>query len=181
MALLVVALWPSPPSYSVRSDAAQERSKEKIESYLAALSIGQTATLELTQNELNAWVGEQLAAVDFSQGRWAVDRNGEPEPWGNIRQVGVELEEGRVRTHLQLRFYFLPMTLELDGRLKADAGAVLLEPSGGRVGRLPLWAGAMKWAVRGLVEGDSGMEVACIPANTTEVTVRKGRILLQSI
>lgn len=178
--LLAVALWPSPPSYSVRSAAAEGRSEVKIERYLSAMSRGQTASLELSQNELNAWISERLSELNppVESDAVAVEETG--SSYRNIRQIGIELEEGLVKTHLRLSFYSLPITLELEGRLRAEEGILLLEPSQGRVGRLPLWPGAMKIAVRGLIQGSHGMRLVRVPATTNLVTITKGRIYIHS-
>lgn len=181
LVLLGVGLWPSPPSYSVRSDAAEGRSKDKIERYLSAISRGQTASLELSQNELNAWLGERLFEIGASADRRTTDSEETVGAYRNIRQVGIELEEGLVKTHLTLDLFSLPVTLELEGRLTAEAGTLLLEPFHGRVGRLPLWPGAMKVAVRGLIQGSRGMRLVRMPGKENHVTVKKGRILIHSI
>lgn len=196
---LILALRTSPPPRIPLAPAVVGQSEAKVHEFQTSVQTGKTERLELTQSEVNAWLDAHLAIKHPEAGASpaaplpVVDQpasGGEtkikaPEPAAaddkpsaSLRDVKVELLSDSVRVYAAFDLHGKSLSLELEGRLITKDGYLRLEPTGGKLGSLPLPASVLETAMRQVFDAPQNREKFHLPANIDEMKVERGNLVV---
>jgi hypothetical protein len=199
--VLILILRPSPPPRITLAPEAIEQSEAKVHEFQAAVQAGRAQPLELDQSELNAWLNSNLAlkhpktevapAAPEPQNDQPVPAGEpeakaaapEPEPTAaelraSMRDVKIELLENSLRVYAAFDFHGKTLSLELEGRLITRDGYLRLEPTGGKLGSLPLPSSALESAMRRVFDAPENREKFHLPSHIGEMKVEKGNLVV---
>jgi hypothetical protein len=199
--VLLLILRPSPPPRITLAPEAIEQSEAKVHEFRAAAQAGRPQPLELDQAELNAWLNSNLAIkhsgteVAPASAEPQNDRSappGEPETKApvpkteptsaelraSMRDVRIELMENSLRVYAAFDFHGKTLSLEIEGRLTTRDGYLRLEPTGGKLGSLPLPSGVLESAMRQLFDAPENREKFHLPPHIGEMKVEKGNLVV---
>lgn len=148
IAFLVAILWP-PPLPAPVHDAARARAfEETMERLLAESDEGRPAAGIVTEQDINAYLSQQLAAVDQSETSTGLR--------AALRQVRVDLEPRQVRVTADTAYGPLRIVLVVAGEPVITDQGFSLRLKETRVGRVPFpvaYGGWIAERVKGIVEG----------------------------
>jgi len=194
LAVLIVALalilrGSKPPQVIVPPGAAEE-AEGKIQQFQSAVRQGAEGKLELTQPELNAWLLDNLALrregretiapqtqeslIDLAKavtGGQPLKRMPAEQARSTIRDVKIELQENMLRLYAIFDMHGMDLSLELEGRIYASEGYIRLEPTGGKLGSLPLTAGTLQATVKRLFDSPENKEKFKLPPYIQNIAV----------
>lgn len=199
--ILVLILRPSPPpQIAIAPDAAQ-RAEVKVLEFQASAQQGRSETLELDESELNGWLAANLAiqqprdataastemvnggVMSLAKKALAPAANGGPasaQEQSSVRDVKIELRGDSLRAYLAFGVYGMNLSLELEGRLLVQDGHLRLEPTRGKLGSLPLFAGVLESAVHRLFDSPESREKFRLPPYIDDLRVARGRLVVSS-
>jgi hypothetical protein len=199
--VLILILRPSPPPGITLAPEAIEQSEAKVHEFQAAVRAGRAQPLELDQSELNAWLNSNLA-LKHSETELppaaSEPRNDQPIPAGEpearaaapepeptaaelkaiMRDVKIELLEHSLRVYAAFDFHGKTLSLEIEGRLITRDGYLRLEPTGGKLGSLPLPSSVLESAMRQVFEAPENREKFHLPPHIGEMKVDKGNLVV---
>lgn len=197
-ALVLILRTSKPPQVSVPPDAAEE-AENKIQQFQSAIRQGAEDKLELTEPELNGWLLDNLAlrregretiAPQTQESLIALAKTatgGQPldgmrveEAQSTIRDVKVELREDMLRLYAIFDMHGVDLSLELIGRLYANEGYIRLEPTGGKLGSLPLTAGTLQAVAKRLFDSPENKEKFRLPPYIQDIAVVNGSLIITS-
>lgn len=196
---LVLILLPSaPPKIEIPPDAAG-RAQAKVQEFRASLDQGRESTLEMDEPELNVWLSENLALkrpasaaatpmanqtpVSLAKKALTLRQSQNPtlqEVQSSVRDVKIELREDSLRAYVSFDLYGKELSLEMEGRLTLRDGCLLLEPTGGKLGSLPLMAGTLESAAHRLFESPENREKFRLPPEIQNVAIKQGHLVISS-
>jgi hypothetical protein len=199
--VLVLILNPSqPPQVAVSAEAA-ERAEAKVQEFRLAARSGRAPSVELDEAELNGWLGTNLAiqrpagagvlpradvgesAIALAKKALAPEANSEPtmeQVQSAVRDVKIELRQNSLRAYVLFELYGKDMSLELEGQLAVRDGCLRLEPTGGKLGSLPLLAGSLESAARRLFDAPENREKFRLPPQIRDIHVEAGHLVISS-
>ena len=198
--VLVLMLRSSPPPHVASNPEAAKRAQAKIEEFQSSLGTGTEQQLSMDESELNGWLHENLALKGTSDSRPAEAPNSETilelaktangtsaagrealeQMQSNVHDVQIELLDNSLRIYAVFDFHGMDLTMELEGQPVVQDGYIRLEPSGGKLGSLPLLAGALKNATDRLFSSPENREKFKLPPQIQDVRVEQGRLLILS-
>jgi hypothetical protein len=91
----------------------------------------------------------------------------------------VGLVGDRVRAYVVFDFHGKDMSLTLEGRLRVVDGYLILEPTRGMLGSLPLPPGTLDGAVKRLLESPENKEKLRLPPEIRDIRVTNGQLEIQ--
>lgn len=148
IAFLAAILWP-PPLPAPVSDAVRARAfEETMERLLAESDEGRPAAAIVTEHDINAYLCQQLAAVDQSETSTGMR--------AALRQVRVDLQPRHVRVTADTAYGPLRIVLTVVGEPVVTEQGFSLRLQETRVGRVPFpvaYGGWIAERVKGIVEG----------------------------
>jgi hypothetical protein len=165
------------------------------------MQTGKPQTLELDQSELNAWLNSNLAikhpgaeaaraapappsdqpgSAEEPEARAAAPESvpTAAELKASMRDVKIELRDDSLRVYAAFDFHGKSLSLELEGRLVTRDGYLRLEPTGGRLGSLPLPASVLETAIRQVFDAPENREKFRLPSHIGEMKVEKGNLVV---
>jgi hypothetical protein len=198
---LILVLRPSPPPRINLAPEVVEQSEVKLHEFEASVQTGGTRLLELNQSEVNAWLNANLAIKRPQAGASrtgpepGVDqpapaeeteiKNPEPGttappagPQASLTDVRVELLNDSLRLYTAYDFHGKSLSLELEGRLITRDGYLRLDPTGGKLGSLPLPASVLETAIRQIFDAPENREKFRLPARIEEIKVENGSLVV---
>ncbi len=98
----------------------------------------------------------------------------------SVRDVKIELHEDSLRAYTVFDLHGMDLSLELEGRLFVKDGYLRLEPTGGKLGSLPLLAGTLEGATKRLFDSPENKEKFRLPPHIRDVRIEYGRIIISS-
>ena len=199
LTLVLILIPSSPPKIEVPPDAAL-RTETKVQEFRASLDQGRESTLEMDQLELNAWLSENLALkhpagspaasplanqTPMSLAKKALTLHQAQNPTvqevqSSVRDVKIELREDSLRAYVSFDLYGKELSLELEGRVSLRDGCLLLEPTAGKLGSLPLMAGTLEAAAHRLFESPENKEKFRLPPEIQDVAIKQGHLVISS-
>jgi hypothetical protein len=94
-----------------------------------------------------------------------------------VKDVKVELIEDRARAYVVFDFHGKDMTLQLEGRLRAEDGYLRFEPVAGQLGSLPIPQSTLEAAVRRLMESPENREKLKLPDGMSSLKIENGEVV----
>jgi hypothetical protein len=199
LAIVLLLRTSKPPSIAVSPDAVRH-AQDKIQQFESAVRQGTENRLELDQPELNSWLKENIALkkdggsapmavqpqgsiielAKTATGGRAIDESSLQQAQSSIRDIQIELKEDFVRIYALFDLHGVDMSMELEGRLLVQDGYLRLEPSGGKLGSLPLMAGTLRAAVDRLFSSPENREKFRLPPYIQDVRIEKGYLVVTS-
>ncbi|HYK89691.1 MAG TPA: hypothetical protein VE398_13020 [Acidobacteriota bacterium] len=197
---LFLMLRPSaPPPVSVTPEAVQ-RANSKVRQFQASLQEARGETLEMDESELNGWLGSNLALQRPSagtaspparaehvapSGRNAASAGGSDAPTieqvrSSVRDVRIKLKDDTLLAYVSFDLYGKNLSLELEGHLTVRDGCLRLDPTGGRLGSLPLLSGTLESAAQRLFDSPENRETFRLPPDIRDVRIEHGRFVVSS-
>ncbi len=198
--VLVIALIlrRSPPPLVESDPAAQQRLMGKLEELQQARSAGQPHDLKMPEAELNSWLGTNLALAPApslppaaSAPPAAPDTPAAPaapeappaepsieEVRSTVRDVKIDLAGDRLRAYVVFDFHGKDLSLLLEGRLRVADGYLRFEPTGGKLGSLPLPQMTLERAVTRLFDAPENREKFRLPAEIRDIRVENSEIVV---
>ena len=96
----------------------------------------------------------------------------------SVKDVKVELIEDRARAYVVFDFHGKDMTLQLEGRLRAEDGYLRFDPVAGQLGALPIPQSTLESAVKKLMESPENREKLKLPEGMSGLKVENGEIVV---
>ncbi|MBN2243075.1 MAG: zinc ribbon domain-containing protein [Acidobacteria bacterium] len=189
----------SPPRVEIPRNAI-EQAEVKVRQFRSGMQQGRKGELELDQPELNGWLQTNLAIgnpgvaepVRFPQGeagaetigaglkQYEIDEEELEKAKSSIRDLRVELLQDTVRLYALFETHGIDLSLEIEGRLRAEDGYLKMDPVGGRLGSLPLPPATLRSAVDKVFESRENREKFKLPAGIRDMRIDRGRLVVSS-
>jgi hypothetical protein len=199
VALVLILRTSTPPQIVVPPDAAQ-MADEKIRQFQSAVNRGTNHRLKLDEPELNAWLSTNLALnkpdslssvaaqtpeslislAKVATGGQAADAASLQQVQSSIRDIRVALQDDHVLLYAIFDFHGKDLSLELEGRLGAQEGYLRMEPTGGKLGSLPLLIGTLRAVVDRLFESPENKEKFKLPSYIQDIGIENGTLVVTS-
>lgn len=182
-ALVVVValiLLPAPaPEIQVDLQASQ-RATAKLREAQAALSSGHPTELRLDEAELNAFLASMLGMqgapnTEAAGGDSSVSLD---QARSNVKDLKVTMQDDRLHAYLLFDFHGKDLTLLLEGGLSAKDGYLRFEPTGGRLGSLPIPQSALEAAVERMLESPENRDKLRLPDGVGDVHIENGQLVV---
>jgi hypothetical protein len=186
--MLALVFWGGGTPAGLTNPEAMRNAESKFLEHQRLAEAHRPHTLELDQPELNGWLETHLVMAP------EVEKSGRSEiaaasagfddevraARSTVRDVKIELFEDSLRAHVVFDFHGVDMTLVLAGRLMARDGYLRFEPTGGKLGLLPIPQSSLQSAVRRLFDAPENKEKFRLPAEIHEVGIREGRLFVNA-
>ena len=184
LAVVLILRKSTPPQVPIDPQAAA-RVETKLRESQSAAEAGQPHRLRLDTPELNALLGANLA----------LNRNPAPpggaaslppagaepsiaEVQSSVKDVKINLLDDRVQAYVLFDFHGQDLSLLLEGRLGVENGYLRFEPTGGKLGSLPIPQATLESAVRRLLRSPENREKLGLPAEIGDIRIENGNIVI---
>ncbi|PYT97130.1 MAG: hypothetical protein DMG38_21015 [Acidobacteria bacterium] len=187
---LILALHKTPPPLVKTSPQAAARAEQKFDEAERAVANGQPTTLRVDQTELNSYLSSHLEVSGREAARAASaasrkDDSNDSAPTAqdveqmrsNVRDFKIQLVDDRVKAYVLFEVHGKDMTLQLEGRLSAQNGYLILDPVSGQIGSLPIPQSALESAVRRLMESPENREKLRLPPQIADLRIENGEVV----
>jgi hypothetical protein len=188
--LLILLLHKPAPPPVVATPEAAARVEQKFQDVQQAVDQGQSATLRMSETELNSYLASHL---DFSgDGADFEDRDADTGGKGsqpttpsveqmrsNVRDVKVQLVDDMVKAYVVFDVHGKDMTLQLQGKLGEDNGFLKFEPLSGQIGALPIPQGTLEAAVRKLMESPENRDKLKLSDDISDLKIENGEVVAE--
>ncbi len=200
--IIILILRPSPPPQIASDPGALHRAETKLQEFQKSVQQGQAGILTMDEPELNAWLGANLAlkrprsagatwpaqagedAISLAKKALAgpqTDPNAAVESTrSSVRDVRIELLEDSLRVYVVFDLHGRDLSLELEGRLVVRDGYLRLQPTGGRLGSLPLFAGMLESATYRLFDSPENKEKFHLSPQIRDMRIEHGELVVSS-
>jgi len=184
--VILLVLKKSPPPVVQSDPAAKQRLQAKLEALDKARSAGEPHALKMEEAELNSWLGSNLALAPMAA-ETATAPTSPPAPTteptieevrSTVRDVKLDLLEDSLRAYVLFNFHGQDLSLLLEGRLRVEAGYLRFDPTGGKLGSLPLPQATLDSAVRRLFDSPENRHKFHLPAEIKDIGVRNGELVV---
>ena len=187
--ILILLLHKAPPPPIERNAEAAARAEQKLADVQQAIAQGQPATLRMNETELNSYLETHMdlggamggpatdGAPSTSAGSDAVTPENVKSMQSNVRDVKVQLIEDRVRAYVVFDIHGKDMTLQLEGRVRAEDGFLKFEPVSGQIGALPIPHSTLRAAVKRVTESPQNREKLKLPEAISDLRVENGEVV----
>jgi len=131
--------------------------------------------------EVNSFLDSHLVLNREGTAPAATSNAKEPtveEVQSTVRDVKINLTDDRVHAYIVFDFHGKDMTLELEGRLRAEGGYMRFDPVSGKIGALPIPQPTVETAVRKIIESAENREKLRLPADLADLRVENGEIVV---
>ena len=182
---VVLILWPSSPPRIDSDPRAAQSATLKVEQFQESAGSGRSHKLQLKEGELNAWLGSNLALA--SAAKTEVKPEPKPAPRedptleevrSTVRDVKIALLGDGLSAYVLFDLYGKDMSLTLDGRLVMENGYLRLQPTGGKLGSMPLPQATLDAAVRRLFESPQNKEQFRLPPDITDIRIQNSELII---
>jgi hypothetical protein len=176
---LILMFHKSPPPVVHVDPAATGRLETKLQQAQAAAVTGAPQELHVDEAELNSFLDSHLA----------INREAEaPKPAGSeptveevqssVRDVKISLADDLVHAYVVFDFHGKDMTLDLEGRLRAENGYLRFDPVSGKIGALPIPQSTLETAVRRMMDSPENRDKLRLPDELSDLRVENGEIVV---
>jgi hypothetical protein len=188
LVLILIMRTSAPPRIPV-SPQAVENARASVLEFQAAHQAGRESVLALDKEELNGWLGANLAlkteVPEVPSLSLPADLTGSAEPTieqlqSNVKDVKIDLLDDSLRAYVLFDFHGKELSLEIDGRLLAENGYLRLIPTGGMLGSLPLPLSTLENATRRLFDSAENREKFRLPDYISDVRIQRGEMVFTS-
>jgi len=199
LAIILILRTSKAPTIAIPPDAVH-LAEDKIQRFESAARRGAENRLELDQPELNGWLNANLALrkdggsgpvtpqtqgslielAKTAAGGRALDDVSLQQAQSSIRDIKVELSDDTLHLYAIFDLHGMDMSMELEGRLTAQDGYLRLEPTGGKLGSLPLMAGTLQAVADRLFTSPENKEKFKLPPFIQDVRIESGNLIVIS-
>jgi hypothetical protein len=196
--LLILRTSPT-PQIEVTPDAAKQ-AEAKVQKLQTSFRQDEQARVELNEAELNGWLEANLALkrpegsapappqspeamISLAKRALATDsinRQELEQARSSVRDVKIQLQEDSLSLYAIFDMHGKDLSLELDGRLAVENGYVRLEPTGGKLGSLPLASATLQGVVNRLFNSPENKEKFRLPPYIYDIQIQHGQIVISS-
>ncbi len=200
--VLVLILHRAPPPQIVTAPLGAECADAKVQRFLTAAQRGNAETLEMDEEELNAWLSANLestrpAGASASSGEGsgasasssAVRASMAPPVSGPLTEgqrsktmhdIKIALRQNSLAAYALVEIWGMDLSLEVEGRLTVENGRMRIEPTRGRLGSLPLFAGLLESTTHSLFDSPENREKFRLPSFVRDISVQQGQLIVSS-
>ncbi len=200
--VLVLIVRRAPPPRIVTAPLGAECAEAKVRKFLTAAKRGRAETLEMDEEELNAWLsanltGRRPATAPAASEEDSDDSAGAPAPevpvtqaavgapsasarTGNMHDVKIALRQNSLAAYALFEIWGMDLSLEVEGRLTVENGHMRLEPTRGKLGSLPLFAGLLESTTHSLFDSPQNQEKFRLPSFIRDISVQQGQLIVSS-
>ena len=198
--MLFLMLHPAAPPPVEASPEAAQSAEQKISEFQSSLRQGTEQRLEMDESELNGWLRNNLALKKPAGSRPAIPQNtgsllelakvatgGQPvrnqdleQEQTTMRDVRIELLEDSLLIYALFDLHGMDLSLELEGQPLVRDGYLRLNPSGGKLGSMPLLAGTLQSAITRIFDSPENKEKFRLPPGIRDIRVEQGRLVVTS-
>jgi hypothetical protein len=189
LVILVVAilmiLRKSPAPQIPLNAQAGKRVEEKLAAVEATAVAGQSQSLRLDQDEVNAFLSSNLSLQPPEGGARPADQaESAPvdpslrEVQSSVKDVKVTMDGDLVQGYVVFNLHGVDLSLDLEGRLQAKDGYLRFEPTGGKLGSLPIPQSTLQTAVQRLFDSPENKEKLRLPDNVRDIRVENGELVI---
>jgi hypothetical protein len=198
--VLFLILRPSSPPRIEASPEAVQSAETKIAEFQSSLEQGSGQRLEMDEPELNGWLRNNLALKKPAGSRATIPQNTESlielakvatggqavnnadleQAQTSVRDVRIELLEDRLLIYALFDFHGMDLSLEIEGQPVVRDGYLRLEPSGGKLGSLPLMAATLQSATARIFDSPENKEKFKLPPSVQDIRVEQGHLIVLS-
>jgi hypothetical protein len=202
LVLLVIAIilifHKSPaPKVPVDPQAAQ-RAESKLEASESAAASGQPQPLRLDNTEINSYLHQNLAVQPSDAASPAAATTSAPatpaptqsapaaaspdptleQVQSSVKDVQVTMHDDKVEAYVVFNFHGQDLSLNLEGRLNVANGYLQFEPTGGKLGSLPIPQSTLESALQQMLSSPENREKLKVPANINNLRIENGQLVV---
>ncbi len=163
--VVILILRQAPPPQVDRDPHASQRLQSKMRELASSMGRGRSATLRLSEAEVNSWLRENLALSS-------------PASDSALQDLQVDLVGDRLQLYFLFGFYGQNLSLILEGRPQVQESYLLLEATAGQLGSLPIPQMALNRAVQGLFESPQNRENFKLPPEIANIQVENSQLAI---
>ena len=168
-ALVMMLRQAPPPTVAVDPEGAQKVSDKFLAAKEAATQ-GQSFAMPLTEAELNAWIGANLAGSGGTPTQ--------EQAQSSMKDIRLHLAGDQIHAYTRFTLYGKEVSLQLTGKLQVKDGRLRMEATQGIFGTLPLPHAALGSAVSVLFDSPTNREKFVLPTQIANVQVQNGELLI---
>jgi hypothetical protein len=101
------------------------------------------------------------------------------EVQSSVRDVKIALADDRVQAYVLFDFHGKDLSLILEGRLHVQNGYLRFEPTGGKLGSLPLPQSTLESAVGRLFDAPENREKMRVPPEMRDIRIENGELVVE--
>ena len=189
----------TPPQIAVNPESTK-RAEAKIERFQSAIGRGTEYRLEMDESELNGWLSENLALKQPAEAKPALEGTSEslaelkkiatgdqslnPETMeqlqSSVRDVKIRLLQDALRVYALFDFHGMDLSVELEGKPLVRNGYLRLDPSGGKLGSLPMTRGTLTSVANYVFDSPQNKEKFKLLPYIQDVRIEQGRLIVIS-
>ncbi len=178
LTLLMIFHKAAPPEVK-KDPGAASRLEVKRQQAEASAAAGVAPILRVDEAEVNSFLDSHLVLKRESDTPSATAK--EPtmeEVQSSVRDVKINLVDDRVHAYVVFDFHGKDMTLELEGRVRAENGYMRFDPVSGKIGALPIPQSTLETAVRKMMDSPENREKLRLPDDLADLRVENGEIVV---
>jgi hypothetical protein len=154
----------------------------------------------MDESELNAWLSHNLALkrpggakpampqtteslielAKTATGGQSVSAEDLQRAQSSVRDIQIVLQEDALRIYVLFDFHGMDLSLELEGRPVVRDGYIKLEPSGGKLGSLPLTLGTLQSVIDRIFESPNNKEKFKLPPGIKDIRIEQRQLVITS-
>ena len=197
LAILLIMRTSRSPQIDITSEATQS-AELKVRQFQSSLEQGSGQKLEMDESELNGWLQKNLALnkttdsdtagtqntdskIDSPQaaaGEDGAEKEALNQARSSIRDVKMELLEDSIRIYAVFDLHGVDLSLDLEGRPVVQDGYIKLEPTGGKLGSMPLMAGTLRNAIDQVFNSPENREKFKLSPGIRDIRIEHGRLVI---
>jgi hypothetical protein len=181
--LLILLLHKAAPPKVQTTPEAAARAEQKFADAQQAVAQGQPAELRMDETELNSYLISHLDLAGDGTASTGSANGDEPTPddiarmKSNVKDVKVQLLDDRLKAYVVFDMHGKDMTLQLEGRLRADNGFLSFAPESGQIGALPIPKSTLEATVKRVMESPVNREKLKLPDEISDLRVENGEVV----
>jgi hypothetical protein len=182
--VLLTILRQSPPLPIHTDPQAADRVAMKMAQLETAVHSGRPHELALNEAELNQWMRDNLAIASAHQARQAgipvpADHEADvQEVQSALKDVRMNLMDGRLRAYALFDLYGKEISLRLDGAIETRDGFIRFTPTAGTLGSLPLPSATLDRVVQQLFESPQNRALFQLPPQIASIRIEHGTLVI---
>ncbi len=205
--LLGLVLRPSPPPQFANEPQAAAQLESKLRETDAAVSAGLPYQLDLSNAEVNSYLGSNLALKRENDPPSATLPSTMPpsatppttpppsmtpaagsgshpddpslaEVQSSVRDFKINMLEDRLQAYVLFDFHGKNLSLLLEGRLHVQGGYLRFEPTSGKFGSMPIPQSALQTAVERMLDSPENKEKLRVPPEISDIHIQNGEFVV---
>jgi hypothetical protein len=88
------------------------------------------------------------------------------------------MEDDHLQAYVVFNLHGVDLSLDLEGQLRAENGYFRFEPTGGKLGSLPIPQSTLETAVKRLLDSPENKEKLRLPDNVRDIRVENGELVV---